>query len=65
MSHRSDVRDLLKKAERAGCVVTMRKCGHYKIVTPERRTVFCSQTPSDHQALYNIARDLRRAGVNV
>ena len=55
---------LLAKAEKLGCEVVYRKCGHYKIMTPEG-PVFCSSTPSDRRALHKIVSDLRRHGVDI
>lgn len=65
MSNRSDVADLLRRAEEQGCTVTLRNNGHLKIMTPERGPVFCSKTPSDRLAIHRIRRDLKHAGVNV
>lgn len=69
MAHRRgtspEIRDLLREAEKAGCIVE--KCkrgGHYKVVTPNG-PVFVSFTPSSRYAATMARSDLRRKGVAI
>lgn len=61
-----DVRDILRAAVAAGCVVTLTGGGHYRIATPGGGLVFASASPSSGaRVAHNIRADLRRAGVDL
>jgi hypothetical protein len=58
------MRQLLTKAEKAGCTVELRRAGHWKVTTPNG-PVFCAASPSDSHALKNTKAELRRRGVDI
>ena len=62
MSRFSDVKQLINQAECQGWVVEPTKKGHYKWLSPLGSFFFSASTPSDHRALLNIKRDLKRHG---
>jgi hypothetical protein len=56
---------LLREVQKLGFEVKYRKCGHYKIMTPQG-PVFCSSTPSDRRAaIHRIKSELRKHGVEL
>jgi hypothetical protein len=59
------MRQLLTKAEKAGCTVELRRAGHWKVTTPGGQAVFCAASPSDSHALKNTKAELRRRGVDL
>jgi hypothetical protein len=55
------LKQVRRQAEAKGWQVTLN--GHVKFRSPEGRTVTCSASPRDPQTIYNVRRDLRRAGL--
>lgn len=62
MSKINDLNDLIKQAQKQGWSIDRTKNNHYKWLSPLGRFFFSSGTPSDHRALKNIQRDLRKYG---
>lgn len=60
----TEMRKLVRAAERAGCVARVTGSCHWRIETPQG-PVFASWSPSDTFALAKVRRDLRRKGVIV
>jgi len=59
------LRQLLIKAEIAGCVITVSNSGHLKIVTPSGQIYFCAKSASDYRAERNVRSALRKYGVPI
>ena len=67
---RKEVNALIKVLRRPehGLIVpdTVSTSGHWKVTKPGHRAVFIASSPSDHRALNNIRRDLRKfLGVDI
>lgn len=62
MSRIKEVKQLIDQAECQGWNVVPTKKGHYKWLSPLGAFFFSASTPSDHRALLNIKRDLKRHG---
>lgn len=60
-----EFRELREIAEGQGWVVTIRNNGHLAWTSPSGAKVYTSATPSDHRAVQNIKRDLRKYGLKV
>lgn len=58
-----DLREILRRAQKQGCVVTERNNGHYRIDTP-MGPYYCSRTPSDWRVIMKIRKDLAKRGVD-
>ena len=52
-----EVRDLARRF--GGTIEPTRR--HMRVHLPNGRTVFCSSTPSDRNAIRNVKRDIERA----
>jgi hypothetical protein len=61
----SDLKDLIKAAQRAGWTVVKRRNGHYKLTAPSGEFIFTASTPSDWRATLNLAAHLRRLGLEI
>ena len=62
---KKDLLDLLKRAEKAGAVVTRTGGDHFKITGP-KGSVFCQQSPRSNRATTTVKQRLKRiAGVEV
>lgn len=61
----SDLRQLLRRAEAAGCEIHVRGSGHYAVRIPAGPLLFTSSTPGDRRGVLNFRAQLRRAGVAV
>ena len=62
MASRRDIEQLIKEAVCQGWEVTPTKKSHYKWLSPLGAFFFSASTPSDHRAINNIKRDLKRYG---
>lgn len=60
MKLRGAMRDLQREYAARGWTVTVRNNSHLRWQYTSGATVFTSFTPSDHQAIRNIRRDLNR-----
>jgi hypothetical protein len=60
-----DLKVLFRRCETLGCTVRRRRNNHYTITLPWGRKVFVGGTPSDHRAIRNMIRDLRKMGLAV
>jgi hypothetical protein len=60
-----ELEQLKAQAEAQGWVIQLRKTGHYRWLSPTGGFVVTSSTPSDHRAVLNIRRDLKRYGLVV
>ncbi|CAB4149311.1 hypothetical protein UFOVP529_89 [uncultured Caudovirales phage] len=60
-----DFKKLRDIAEGQGWVISLRANGHLVWLSPSGAKVYTSATPSDHRAVKNIQRDLRRYGLKV
>lgn len=60
-----DFRELREIAEQQGWTVAVRNNGHLVWTSPTGGKVYTSATPSDHRAVKNIKRDLRKYGLRV
>jgi len=59
----SDLKKILKSAERQGFTVRQTRNGHLQVLSADGKgMVTLSGTPSDHRALKNTLADLRRIG---
>lgn len=56
---------LISAARAQGWTIEVRRNSHLKWVSPDGKSVFTSSTPSDHRAVKNARRDLRKAGLMV
>lgn len=65
MTMHKDVKVLFRRCQTLGCEIVKRKNNHYTIILPWGKKVFVSGTPSDHLAIRNMVRDLRRMGLKV
>ena len=57
-----NVKELIVQLQKEGWTVEHSKGGHYKITSPRGGVVFVGATPSDHRALRNVERYLKREG---
>lgn len=62
MAVNKDMKQLMEEVEREGWVIIQTKGDHFKWVAPSGGFFFSSQTASDHRAVKNIERDLKRLG---
>ena len=65
MASKSDFRDMIKTAEKAGWTVERSRSGHLKWKSPTGGVVFSASTPSDHRAIKNHVSLMRKAGLNL
>lgn len=61
---RTDVRDLLRSAEKAGAHIERRR-RHYAVHHGGRIIATVPSTPSDHRSLKNARATIRRAGLSI
>ena len=63
----SEMRVLLKQAERQGWRVSPTRSGHIKFVPPDPSipALVTGSTPSDRRSLRNLQADLRRRGLTL
>jgi hypothetical protein len=47
-----------------GWTIEIRRCGHLALVAPHGGKVFCAASASDHRAIKNIQRDVRRVAAS-
>jgi hypothetical protein len=59
------LKQLLERAQDLGCVITLTRNHHMKIVTPSGQIYFCAQTASDSRTERNIRAGLRQRGVDL
>lgn len=64
MSGRKDMLKLVSLAVGAGCEAELGG-SHWRLVCPNGSRVIVSASPSDHRAVMNARRDLRRCGVEL
>jgi predicted RNA binding protein YcfA (HicA-like mRNA interferase family) len=62
MSGKKDMQQLARKAEKQGWVIEISKGTHMKWTSPAGEKVFSSYSPSDHRAIQNTIRELRKKG---
>lgn len=60
-----EVRDVLRRAMRAGCSVSITGATHVRVVTPSGVAVMAGTTPSSRYAHKKLTGALRRNGVRV
>jgi hypothetical protein len=58
-----DLRQLARRAEAAGWIITLTGSNHLAWKPPSGQTVFCPSTPSDHRSVQNVIGKLKRAGL--
>ena len=63
MSASKEMASLMKLAEEQGWRIEQGNSSHYRWFSPNGGFVITSSTPSDHRAIMNIQRDLRRYGL--
>lgn len=61
------IKDIKKKAVKAGWRVNSTKNGHYCFLSPNRETnpIYVSSTPSDFRAIYKIKAQFKRNGLDL
>lgn len=57
-----NIRELIEQLKEDGWQVEHTKGGHYKLTSPRGGVVFAGSTPSDHRAIRNVERYLKREG---
>jgi predicted RNA binding protein YcfA (HicA-like mRNA interferase family) len=62
MSGKKDMQQLAKKAERQGWTIVITGGSHMKWTSPAGEKVFSSYSPSDHRAIHNTIKELRKRG---
>lgn len=66
MSTPKEVRKLISLAEEQGWRVELKKGGHYRLYSPDGKTIVTAgSTPSDRRAYQNIKSDLKRGGLKL
>jgi len=58
-----ELANLKAEAEPQGWRIELRKGGHFRWFSPTGGFVVSSSTPSDHRAVMNIRRDLKKYGL--
>lgn len=58
-------RRLVRRLRAHGCTVTIAGNGHLRIALPDGGSVQAPVSPSDWRNTRNLARDLRRAGLDI
>jgi hypothetical protein len=62
MANNKDIRQLLRRARKAGAVVDTTTDEHVRVRCPNGKTVYVATSASCYRALRNIRRDLRKIG---
>ena len=57
--------DLLEIAASQGWTLERRTNNHLRWISPTGTKVFSSGTPSDHRAVQNLKKDLKKNGLNI
>lgn len=65
--YKRKLKDLIKRAESAGWLVTKTGGGHWRFVPSDKtkQIVHAAATSSDYRGISNIEADLRRSGLTV
>jgi len=59
MALRSELKNIIRLAEKQGWVISLTKGGHLKWTRSDGAFFFSASTPSDSRALKNIMKELR------
>jgi predicted RNA binding protein YcfA (HicA-like mRNA interferase family) len=62
MANTKDIKQLIKKAEKQGWIVSLSKGGHLRWKSPDGKMLFCSATPGDVRMIKNHEAEMRRNG---
>jgi predicted RNA binding protein YcfA (HicA-like mRNA interferase family) len=62
MASNKDVKQLIKKAEAQGWIITHSRGGHLRFYAPDGHLLFFSATPSDPRAIKNHISQMCRYG---
>lgn len=60
-----DLRELLRKAQDQGCVITLSGQDHIRVTAPNGKIVMCPGTSRSIRTIKNTRAELRRIGVDV
>ncbi len=60
-----ELQPLAKAAREAGWTIEVTKGNHLRWTSPDGQRVTCAMTPSSHRTRVYVARDLRRAGLDL
>lgn len=60
--NKKDIEDLIKKLEKQGFDVELRKGGHFGVSKDGGPTVFMPRSPSDYRGIHRVISKLKKIG---